>query len=137
MKKAAIVCFLLFAPLAEGAGFKIVVNRANPASTLSSEDVAAMMMKKSVQWSDGTAVVAVDQVATSPVRAEFSDAVLRKKTDAVKSYWRQQIFSGRQTPPAEVRDDAEVLKYVRERPGAIGYVSVSAPTDGVKVVSLR
>ena len=58
-------------------------------------------------------------------------------TAAVKSYWNQQIFSGRDVPPVEKKSDAEVLTFVRSTPGAIGYVSDAAAVDGVRVVTVN
>ena len=74
---------------------------------------------------------------TSPVRDSFSREVLGKSVPAVEQYWTQAIFSGRAVPPVEKRTDADVLAYVRETPGAIGYVSASTPTEGVKRLALR
>jgi hypothetical protein len=35
------------------------------------------------------------------------------------------------------RSDAEVLDFVRQTPGALGYVSAEARLEGVKVVPVR
>ena len=64
--------------------------------------------------------------------------MLHKSVSAVKSYWQQQIFSGRGVPPTERSTDSEVLAYVRSNPNAIGYVSSAAALGGsVKVVTVR
>lgn len=39
-------------------------------------------------------------------------------------------------PPPEKTSEADVVAYVRNTPGAIGYVSKAAAVEGVKVVSL-
>ena len=75
---------------------------------------------------------------TGNVRWEgFSKSIHGKTAAAVKSYWNQQIFSGREVPPVEKKSDAEVLSFVRSTPGAIGYVSDTASTDGVRVVTIN
>jgi ABC-type phosphate transport system substrate-binding protein len=79
----------------------------------------------------------VDQAKSSAVRDAFSREILGKSVAAVEQYWTQAIFSGRAVPPVEKHSDADVLAYVRENPGAIGYVSASAPRDGVKRVTLK
>ena len=79
----------------------------------------------------------MDQPEGSPVREAFTKAVLRKSVSAVKSYWQQQIFSGRAVPPTERPSDTEVLNFVRSNPAAIGYVSSSSVIGaGVKAVQL-
>jgi hypothetical protein len=55
---------------------------------------------------------------------------------AVRTYWNQLIFSGRELPPAERRGDAAVVAFVRDTPGGVGYVSTGAEVAGVKVVAV-
>ncbi len=79
----------------------------------------------------------VDQRANSSVRQTFSEAVLRRSVSAVKRYWQQRIFSGRDLPPLEVDSDEAVVAYVLKHRGAIGYVSGGAKIDRTKVVSVQ
>ena len=126
----------LFASAAGAASFKVVVNTANPAVSMTRDEVSALFMKKTTHWPDGSAVSPVDQVDTSAVRGSFSDTVLGRHVAAIRSYWQQQIFSGREVPPVEKKSDAEVLEYVRTNRGAVGYVSNASPTVGVKVLDV-
>jgi hypothetical protein len=82
-------------------------------------------------------VAAVDQPRTAPVRAAFSKDVHKKDVDAVAAYWATLVYSGRELPPPVKRTDDEVLDFVRHTPGAVGYVSADAPTEGVKVIALK
>lgn len=114
--------------------YKIVVNNNVKVDSLSKKAASDLFLKKTAKWPSGAAVVPVDQVDTASVRDAFSRSVHGKPTAAVKSFWNQQIFSGRDVPPVEKRSDAEVLSFVRSTAGAIGYVSEGAATDGVRVV---
>jgi len=71
------------------------------------------------------------------VRRRFSEQVLNRSVTAVRSYWQQIIFSGRDVPPPELGGDAEVLEFVKKHVGAIGYVSGAASTNGAKVIAVR
>ncbi len=139
MKRFFVLALLIasLVPAAKAAGFKIVVHPDNPVQSMSIDEVAAMMLKTTTSWAGGTAIVPVDQVDTAPVRQAFSRTILRRKTMAVRSYWRQRLFAGVSVPPPELDSDAEVLAYVRRHRGAIGYVSENAPTTGARVVTLR
>jgi ABC-type phosphate transport system substrate-binding protein len=119
------------------AGYKVVVNNANGASSVPKKDLAQLFMKKTARWSDGTPVVAVDQTEKSSVRERFTQEVHGKSVSAVKSYWQQQIFSGRDVPPVEKASDAQVIAFVKQNPGAVGYVGESVDTAGVKVVAIQ
>ena len=123
--------------VASGQGFKVVVNEANPAETISKQQLEDLFMKKTATWSDGRRALPVDQAASSSTRHGFSKVIFGRDVNAIKSYWQRQIFSGRGVPPPEKASDDEVLAFVRANPGAIGYVSSNTDVgSGVKVVEI-
>lgn len=116
--------------------YRIVVNAANPAGSVSKEKLAAYFLKKETRWGDGTKIAVVDRNPGAAVRVAFSKSVLGKDVAAVKSFWQRQLFSGRETPPAELDSDREILEFVAKSPGGLGYVSPG--TDlGTGVKALR
>ena len=129
---------ITFAPATAAAGgYQVVVNPSNPAAAVPAAQLSRMFLKKLPKWDHGVAVVPVDQPAEAAVRAEFSKAVHGKAVAAVAAYWQQQIFAGRDVPPAEKAGDEAVLAFVRANPGAVGYVSAAASTSGVKVLEVQ
>jgi ABC-type phosphate transport system substrate-binding protein len=134
---AALAACLAAAPAPAAADeFKVVAHPDNPAGELGREVVSRLFLKKTLRWPDGVAVQPVEP-ATARLRAAFAGQIHRKSANAVKSYWTQLIFSGRDVPPLERSGDAEVLAYVRATRGAVGYVSATADAAGVKVLSVR
>jgi ABC-type phosphate transport system substrate-binding protein len=134
---ALLAGMMVIAGAAQAASYKIIVNNSVPASSLSKKAASDLFLKKTTKWEGGAAVLPVDQLDSSSTREGFSKSIHGKTAAAVKSYWNQQIFSGREVPPVEKKSDAEVLSFVRSTPGAIGYVSDGAPTDGVRVVAVN
>ena len=122
---------------AHAASYKVIVNNSVSVSSLSKKAASDLFLKKTTKWESGAAVAPVDQLDSSNTREGFSKAVHGKTAAAVKSYWNQQIFSGRDVPPVEKKSDAEVLSFVRSTPGAIGYVSEAASAEGVRVVTVN
>ena len=122
---------------AQAASFKVIVNNSVSVNSLSKKAASDLFLKKTTKWESGAAVTPVDQLDSSNTREGFSKAVHGKTTAAVTSYWNQQIFSGRDVPPVEKKSDAEVLSFVRNTPGAIGYVSDGASVEGVRVVTIN
>jgi ABC-type phosphate transport system substrate-binding protein len=127
---------LLLPPLAAAADYVVVVNPSNPVTALSRTEASRLFLRSATQWPNGEHVKPVDLSRGSAVRAAFTKEVLGRSPGAIEQYWTQAVFSGRAVPPPEKRSDAEVLAYVRETPGAIGYVSSGAGTDGVKRVPI-
>ncbi len=140
MKRALALASLLlivWTVAAQAGQFKVIVNSSVKTDALTRQQLSELFLKKTTKWGDGTVVAAVDQPDSSNVREAFSKEIHGKPASAVASFWNRQIFSGRDLPPLEKKTDAEVVAYVRSTAGAIGYVSESVATDGVRVVAVR
>ncbi len=117
--------------------FVVIVNAANPVTSLSTEQASRIFLKKVTSWEDGRAMLPVDLPERSPVRIAFTLQVIRRQVAAVSAYWQQRIFSGRELPPPVKDSDAEIVLFVEKHPTAIGYVSVSAMlSDKIRAVEL-
>jgi TonB family protein len=116
-------------------GYRIVVNPNNPVSSLSKTQVSRLFLEKGT-WDDGAAVAPVDLLPSSPVREGFSREVLGLAIPAAVDRMRETAQASGANPPPALATDREVLAYVRLKPGAIGYVSLTADVSGVKVVSV-
>ncbi|MEO8035446.1 MAG: hypothetical protein ABI837_13505 [Acidobacteriota bacterium] len=137
-KPAGILSLLLIltAPVASAAGYIVIVNSANNTTSLSSRDVAALFLKKKTSWENGTPVMPVVLSDSAAATTAFDTEILRRSANAIRAYWQQEIFSGRDVPPLEEPGDQEVVNFVQKNPGAIGFISANAPHAGVKVVSV-
>lgn len=124
---------------AQSSDFKVIVHPDNPVDNLSAKDVSNLLLKKKTKWdSDGFKVAAdpIDLEGSSATRESFSRAVHGRSVSSIKSYWQRKIFSGSDVPPPEVGKDTDVVAYVKQRPGAIGYISAGARLDGVKEIAV-
>jgi ABC-type phosphate transport system substrate-binding protein len=115
-------------------GFKVIVNAENPTTTLSKREVSNLFLKKARTWQHGERVAPVDQPVASPLRDLFSKAIIGRSAAAVRNHWAQSIFSGKDSGPPELADDEEIIAFVADNPGAIGYVASTITARGVKVV---
>lgn len=132
---AASLLLLTGAELGAQEGYVVVVNDANATESMTRAEVAKLFLRKIAKWDNGSKVLPVDQPPSSSVRGSFSMEVHGRSVSAVKSYWQKMIFSGKSAPPLELEGDSSILDYVRENPGAIGYVSAgSVAGEGVKVL---
>jgi ABC-type phosphate transport system substrate-binding protein len=136
MKRIAAFVLLLCVASAAHAevSFKVIVHPDLNVASLSVPVLSDVFMKKVRRWSNGVVIVPVDQ--SSKIRDDFSRAVHGKTANAVKIYWAQEIYSGRGVPPLQKTSDEQVIAFVKSTPGAIGYVSDKAVTDGVRVVPI-
>lgn len=116
--------------------FKVIVHPSNPATQISRLKVGEIFLKKDKRWPDGQTAVPVEPSIKSPVRARFDQEIFGKPVIAISAYWQQMIFGGKGVPPPEKSTDSEVVGFVRETAGAVGYVSANADVSGVKVVAV-
>lgn len=117
--------------------YRVIVHPHNPMAKIDRAFLADAFLKKTTRWRNGEVILPVDLGGDSPTRRKFTDEVLNRSVAAVRSYWQQQIFSGRDIPPPELDSDEEVVLYVIKHPGAVGYVSGNAEIGGAKVVAVR
>lgn len=131
MKKLIIslaVATLAAAALPASAEIVVIVNKANPATRMFSEQASQFFLGKSNMFTP------VDQSESAPIRAEFYHKVADKDPSQVKAIWSKLVFTGKGQPPKEYTSNAEVKKAVAADPKAIGYIDKSAVDDTVKVI---
>lgn len=116
-------------PAAQEQPFVVIVHESNSTPALSRSDLSRLFLKRTTRWEGRTKVMPLDLETSSPLRHAFSESVHGKDVSWVEAYWRKMIFSGRASKPPEVGSEDRVLDFVRNNPGAIAYVSRSAPLD--------
>ncbi|BFM07964.1 phosphate ABC transporter substrate-binding protein [Halioxenophilus aromaticivorans] len=116
------------------AGVVVIVHPSN-ANALSATDISRLFLGKKRSFPDGNEAIPIDQSDSSPIRAAFTETVLKKNEQQIKSYWAQQLFTGKGTPPKAVGNSSEVKKLVASNPALIGYVDSAEVDDSVKVVA--
>lgn len=126
-----------WADSASGAEFVIIVHPTNALTSIERTLLADALLKRTSRWQDGETIRPVDLPADSAVRRAFSESVLKRSVSAVRSYWLQRVFSGRELPPPELESEEAAVRFVESTPGALGYVSPRAKLTRAKVVSVR
>jgi hypothetical protein len=117
--------------------FRVVVHPDHTGGAVERAFLADAFLKKVTRWPGGETIRPADLRANSPARKRFTEVVLKRSVGAVRSYWQQRIFSGRDVPPPELDSDEAVLAFVAKHPGAVGYVSGAAKVQGVRELSIR
>lgn len=122
---------------AESRDVVIIVNRKNTVSSVTTEFVRRAFLKQTTRWDDDETIRPVDLFAKSAARKRFSERFLGRSVEAVKNFWQQRVFSGRDIPPPEFETEDAVIEYVKQHPGAIGYVSSDTEIADVRVLHIR
>lgn len=138
MRKALFALAVLLMPLSAAEaqeGYKVVVNPANPVASLSKTQLSKLFLDQA-NWDDGAPVSAIDLVPGSRVRDVFSkDVYGLPVTGAIERMRTARTATGAALIPA-VPTETDVVAYVRTKRGAVGYVSLAADVQGLKVVAV-
>lgn len=117
--------------------FRVVVHPSNPTRSVERSFLADAFLKKATRWGEGEIIRPADLRPAAAARRTFTERVLKRSVGAVRSYWQQRIFSGRDVPPPELDSDDEVMAFVAKYPGAVGYVSGSAKMKDVRELLIK
>jgi len=123
-----ILASLLLASAPAQAEIVVVVNQANPASRMFTEQAAQFFLGKSNQFTP------VDQGKESAIRRDFYQKLAGKSLAQVEAVWAKIEFSGKGSMPKSYASDAAVKKAIAADPGAIGYIEKASVDDSVKVL---
>lgn len=125
------------ASTAPDGAFKIIANPQVSADAVDRDFVRDAYLKKSTEWPNGDTLHPIDLAAKFREHDRFTEQVIRKTPAQLRTYWNQQIFSGKGVPPPEADAVEDVIDYVVSTKGAIGYVPADADAGKAKVLKLR
>jgi ABC-type phosphate transport system substrate-binding protein len=117
--------------------YKIIVHPENPVTAVDRAFLRDVYLRKATDWSPGEPIRPIELTRRFAVRERFAQDVLKKTPAQLKSYWSQQIFSGKGVPPPEADSTVAAVAYVLANPGAIAYLPVDADPGKAKVIRVK
>lgn len=127
---------LLLTASAAQAQIVVIANPSVKATEVTKADIREVFTGNATTLKDGSRVVPI-LLNEGTANEEFLKAYIGKSDSAYRATWRSLVFSGQATMPKSLDTDAAVVEYVSRTPGAIAYISKSAPHEGVKVLSVH
>jgi ABC-type phosphate transport system substrate-binding protein len=83
---------------------------------------------------EGVTVLVVNSAPGSKARERFMASVMALDDEKYVAYWTVRKHVGKGTPPRELKSAAEVINFVQNTPGGVGYVMASELKPGLNVV---
>ena len=134
LKSILSLCALSLAAASASAEVVVIVNPKNPAASLSADQVAALYLGNSSTFPEGGPAALADQPESAGIRGTFYEKATGRSAAQAKATWARLTFTGKGTPPKELKSDADVKAFVAADPKAIGYIDSSAVDGSVKAV---
>ena len=122
MKK--ILLLLMFTTLWLESGTICIISSSDfPARRLSAAQVRAIFLAQK-RWIADTSVLPINYPPEDPSRQCLERTILKKSRQSLRRYWLKAHYNGYR-PPKVVKSSEALLAYLREVPGAIGYVDAN------------
>ncbi|MBT5470802.1 MAG: hypothetical protein HOK41_09385 [Nitrospina sp.] len=122
----SIITLLVFISLsfssAWGGSVVVIVNKENPARSLSPSDVSKYFLSKVKSWPNGGKVKPINRNNKSSVKKDFVSASLGMSIQDYEQYWIGVKQRSGEVEPKVVRSNKFVLKIVGKNKDAIGYL---------------
>ena len=112
----------------------IIANNKFPLSAISAEDVSDLYLGKVRELTGAGVVKVVDQSASSAIKGEFAQKVLKKTLSQLNAYWSVRIFTGHGVPPLSLSDERTTKEWIANNPEGIAYVLAKNVDKSVKVL---
>lgn len=125
-----IVLVLSFGSIAKSV---VVVNSENQ-SKITSSDIKKLFLARKGSFDNGDPAKLATLESDNEIRKEFNSMVLNKSESQYSGYWAKMRFTGRATPPVELRSSEEVREFVAKHKGALGVMDKADVNDSVRIV---
>ncbi|HNY65277.1 MAG TPA: hypothetical protein PKM41_07535 [Deltaproteobacteria bacterium] len=117
-------------------GIVVVCNDSVKASSLSRGEIKEMFLGRKTRWADGSRVVlaALREGGASEL---FLREYVGKTPQQFSRHWNRQTFTGKGRGPDLFAEPGDLIEFVKNTPGAIGYVPADVYQGQVKSVSIE
>lgn len=114
----------------------IIANNSVRESALTSQDIEMIFLGKMNKWNDDQRIrLAV--LRRGNTHEAFLKTYIKKTPAKFSSFWKLAIVSGTGYPPKYFTNESDLIKYVSDKEGSIGYISSEMSYDEVKIISVE
>jgi len=140
MKNTFVVIFLMLVMLCLGsttsfAEVLIIANKNVSQDSISKEEVKQIFLGKTVKWADKSKILFV--ILKKDVHKDFLKEYIKRSSSQYKNYWKKMVFTGKGRKPTAFETEKELVRYVAETEGAIGYISTGTEMMNVKTINVN
>jgi len=138
---SSIIIFLMFIihmpPVHSDVAF--ISNESVLVSKMTKNELNKILLGKTVNWNDGSKINLA--VYKKDADLEIHKKTIRKYTmkSAVQfqRWWRKLAFTGKGTIPKSFGSEEDLIKFIKNKEGSIGYVNKEKIADSVKVIVIN
>jgi ABC-type phosphate transport system substrate-binding protein len=114
----------------------IIANTSSAMASLSQNDVKKIFLGQKTYWENGQKIIIVIQ-KKGEVHKQFLKKYLNKSTLNFRNFWRKKIFSGNSSLPKTLNEDEDIVEYIANNSGAIGYIHKKNASNNTKLLTIQ
>ncbi len=104
-------------------------------NSLTKEEVKNIFLGVTTKWPDKRKIYFVTMKG-SDAHKVFLKKYIRKSPSQFRAFWKKKLFTGKGKMPKMLNTEQEIVDYLAQTDGAIGYVSSATPMDNFKVITV-
>lgn len=114
----------------------LIANPSVSTSQLSRSHVAKIFLGKKKTW-DGGEKITPALLKGGAVHTRFVKKVIRKSPSQFNTHWKRLVFTGKGQALKTVASEQEMVDFVSQTAGAVGYVDAGTDLSGVKTIPIK
>jgi ABC-type phosphate transport system substrate-binding protein len=130
-----LLCFSSAVPAWAGSMI-VIAHNATPYSTLTMDEVQRIFLGKKTVWANGDRIVPVC-LKKGKNHDSFLRAYLDMNSSQFEIFWKQAIFTGKGQMPKTFASETDIVHFVRDTPGSLGYIDSSTQHTVVKTIEMK
>jgi ABC-type phosphate transport system substrate-binding protein len=113
----------------------IIANKNVPEDSISKTEVKDIFLGKTVKWADKSNISFV--ILKNDVHKAFLKEYIKRSSSQYGNYWKKMVFTGKGMKPKAFDTEKELVQYVAETKGSIGYISKGTEMMNVKTINVN
>lgn len=123
------------------ADFQVLVQAQVPVNQIKLSELKKIYLGTRTFWDQSLAIHTTQLDTSLLTTSSFVEIALEMSITSYTNYWRRRVFSGRGLPPRILNSETELMTYISNTEGAIGFISkkTSIPNEinaSVKVINI-
>lgn len=106
--------------------------------SLSAENIKQIYLGKIARWKNGDKII-LTVLESGKTHESFMNNCLNKKSRSFNLYWKQRMFTGRGVMPTSFHTEKELINFIKNTEGSIGYISDSLKdsiTNDITIINI-
>ena len=113
----------------------VIANKNVSETSMTKDKVKNIFLGKIVKWQDSSRIHFV--TLKGDVHKSFLKEYIGRSTNQYKTYWKKVLFTGKGSMPKTFSTEQEIIQYVANTEGAVGYINKNTASENVATISVN